>query len=341
MKAVVIHAPLDLSVEDVEEPKIGAADVLVKVRACGICGSDLQYYKSGAHPEVGIPVASGRVPGHEYVGDVVQVGQEARGLQVGDRIMTVGAFGAMAEYIRLAPDTPAIAHGLVFKMPPEVSDEEGSTIEPLCVSLAGMEMSTPASGETVVVMGLGPIGLGLVQCLKALTDARVIAIGRQSEKRLALAEQLGADVVIKASEVDPYQKVLELTGSTDTFGLDKPAAGVDIVYDCAGHPANRPGPPACQQGLWMLRPFSGRLVLIAAFEGTVELDLMPVIQKEVRVSGSLTTPPALVERAIELVRAKKVDRKPLISHEFPLDKAQEAFETQMNTRESVKVVIRP
>ena len=339
MKAVVVHSPGDLSVREVEIPHVGAEDVLVKVRLCGICGSDLQFYKLGVHPEVGIPADSGLIVGHEYVGDVVQVGANVKGLDVGDRIITIGAFGAMAEYVRLGPETPAIAAGLVFKMPPEISDEEAATIEPLCVSLVGMEMSEPAAGETVVVLGAGPIGLGLVQCLKALTDTRVIAVER-SEKRLAAAEQAGADAVIRADEVDPYEKVLELTGSSPVWGFDKPAAGVDIVFDCAGHPAGRPGPTACQQGMWMLR-FGGRLILVAAYEAPVELDLLPIIVKQLKVSGSLLTSPELVKRAIELVRTKKVDRKAVVSHVYPIEKAKEAFEMQMNTAESLKVLIRP
>jgi len=340
MKAVVVHSPGHLSVQEVEIPKVGAEDILVRVRLCGICGSDLQFYKLGVHPEVGIPADSGLIVGHEYVGDVIEVGSKVDGLKVGDRIITVGAFGAMAQYVRLGPETPAIAAGLVFKMPPEISDEEAATIEPLCVSLAGMEVSEPTKGETVVVMGAGPIGLGLVQCLKALTNTRVIVVGRQSAKRLDAAEQVGADVVIRAGEVDPYEKVLELTGSTPVWGFDKPAAGVDIVYDCAGHSANRQGPSACQQGLWMLG-LGGRLILVAVFEGRVELDLMPIIVKQAKVLGSLLTPPELVERAIELVRTKKVDRKAVVSHVFPLDRAREAFETQMNTGESLKVLIKP
>ncbi|MCX5999428.1 MAG: alcohol dehydrogenase catalytic domain-containing protein [Chloroflexi bacterium] len=343
MKAAVWHKPMDLSVEEVEKPTVGDGDVLVKVRACGICGSDLQLYKEGAHPEIGIPVASGLVPGHEYVGDVVEMGSKVKmpGLKVGDRILTVGAFGAMAEYIRLTAESLPLLLGLVFKVPAEVSDEEAATVEPLIPSLAGMVRGKPAAGETVVVMGCGPVGLGLVQCLKALTSTRVIATAWSSKKRLALARQFGADVTIMASEEDPYEKVLAVAGAVPAWGVEKQPAAVDIVYDCAGHPAKSPRTPAIQQGLWMLRPNTGRLVEISGFEGTVELDLMPVVQKTLNIYGSMDATPDLMKWCIELIRTKKVDRKAMISHVFPLDKAKEAFEIGLNDKGAVKVMIKP
>jgi threonine dehydrogenase-like Zn-dependent dehydrogenase len=344
VKAAVVYAHREIGVEEIETPRIqGESDILVKVSLCGICGGDIHYYKVGAHPEIGYAVDKGRVLGHQWVGKVAEVGSKVQNVKVGDRITCLGSFGAMAEYIKLTPETPGVLGGMVSKVPPEVSDEEAACLEQLFVGLTAMANSYPypASGETVVVMGVGPIGLGLVQDLKALTDTKVIAIGRQSQKRLNAAKQLGADVVIRASDVDPYEKVLELTGSIPWWDYEKPAAGVDIVYDCAGHPANSPRPAACEQGLCMLRPLSGRLVLVAGFEGTVELDLMPIIYKQLKVLGSIQAPPELINQSLDLMRTKKVNAKALISHIFPLGRVKEAFETQMNTADSLLVLIKP
>jgi len=340
MKAAVVRGRWDIGMEEVERPSVGATDILVRVRACGICGSDLHFYAQGACPEVGIPGGSGRIVGHEYVGDVAEVGAKVRDVKEGDRIVTIGAFGAMAEYIKLGSDCAAIQHGLLFKVPPEISDEEAATIEPLCVSLCGVEMAAPVAGETAVVMGVGPVGLGVVECLKATTDLRVIAVGSRSETRLAAAKRLGADSAMKASEVDPYEEVVRLTGSVPVWGTSRPAADVGLVFECAGHAAGQRGPSAFQQGMWMLRQ-RGRMIVIAAFQEPLTLDLMPIVQKELKLLGSMFTSQALVERAIELVRSKKVNRHIMVSHRFPLEKVHEAFVVQADTKNSLKVIVTP
>lgn len=341
MKAAVVHGNRDIRVEEVEKPTIGDSDVLVKVRACGICGGDIHHYKVGAHPEIALPVASGgRILGHQWVGEVAKVGRKVPDLAVGDRIIGMGSFGAMSEYFRLGAESPALAYGLVEKIPLEVSDEEAAALESLFVGLTAVRRATPSAGDTVVIMGVGPIGLGLLQSLKLLSGVKVIAVGRHSRKRLAMAKQLGADEIVSAADVDPYERVLEIAGASPAWGVGKTPANVAIVYECAGHPVDSKAQSAIQQAMWMLRG-GGTLVLVAGYEGTVGLDMNPVVYKELNLLGSLNTGPELVKQSIELIRNKKVNHKAIISHVFPLEKAKEAFETQLNTDEAIQVVIKP
>lgn len=340
MKAAVVHGNLDIRVEDVEKPRIGDGDVLVRVRACGICGTDVHHYKVGAHPETALLLPSGgRILGHAWVGEVAEVGHNVSRLAVGERIVGMGEFGGMAEYLRLPAENPTMAFGLVQKVPPEVSDEAAAALESLYVGLAAVRRATPSAGDTVVIMGVGPIGLGVLQSLRLISNVKIIAVGRHSQKRLAMARQLGADEVISAADVDTYKRVLEITGPGSAWGVDRTPANVSIVYECAGHPAGSKAVPACQQAMWMLR-MGGTLVLVAGYEGRLELDLMPVVQKELDLKGSLNAADML-QKSIELARDKKVNLEAIVSHVFPLEKSKEAFETQMDTDKSLLVVIKP
>ena len=335
MKAAVFYGPRDVRVEEVETPKLLDGDVLIRIRACGICGSDLHTYKHGLFLELGAPINSGRILGHEFGGDVAEISGQVEGLKVGDRV-TCANFGANAEYLRMpAPLAPAIFH-----IPPEISYEEAATNEPLANSLHAVNLASPVDGETVVVIGAGIIGLGVVQVLKALYSTRIIAVD-VSDKRLAMAEQLGADVLINAASEDPYRKVLEITGSTPiSFAEDQPAGGVDTVFDCAGVSREHAGPPTLWQALTMVKE-NGKVVLVAVSEKPFELDFNAIMRKGLKVFGSWAWSLDEFARALELMRSGKVDRKQLVTHEFPLDRAKEAYETQLRAEEAIKVVIKP
>jgi 2-desacetyl-2-hydroxyethyl bacteriochlorophyllide A dehydrogenase len=334
MKAAVFHGPRDVRVEDVETPALLAGDVLIRIRASGICGSDLHTYKHGLFLDLGSPANSGRILGHEFSGDVAEISGEVKGLKVGDRVTSIG-FGANAEYLRIpAPVTPAIFH-----LPPEVSYEDAATNEPLANSVHAVGLASPTEGETAVIIGAGIIGLGVVQVLKALSSTRTIVVDL-SEKRLSMAKQLGADVVINAASEDPYQKVLEITGSTPISFTDGAAGGVDIAFDCAGVSREGAGPPTLQQALMMVRE-NGRVVLVAVSERPFEIDANTIMRKGLKVSGSWAWSLAEFAQALDLMRSGKVVRKHLVTHEFPLDRAKEAYETQLKAEEAIKVLIKP
>lgn len=334
MKAAVFHGPRDIRVEEVPAPAMLDGDVLIRIRACGICGSDLHTYKHGLFLDLGVPINSGRVLGHEFSGDIEEIRGQVAGLKVADRVVAVN-MGGNAEYVRI----PALMTGTILKVPPEVSHEEAATNEPLANSVHAVGLAGPVDGQTAVVIGAGIIGLGVVQVLKALHSVRIIVVDL-SDKRLETASQLGADVVINAAREDPYQKVVELTGATPMAFVPFPAGGVDMVFDCAGVSHEHQGPSTLEQALLMVRE-NGTVVLVAVSEKPFELDFNAIMRKGVRLFGSWAWSLDEFVQALDLMRSGKVDRKPLISHQFPLDAAKEAYETQARADEAIKVLIKP
>ncbi len=335
MKAAVFHGPRDVRVEEVETPTLLPGDVLIRIRACGICGSDLHAYKHGLFPELGVPAGPGRTLGHEFSGDVVEINGEAKGLHVGDRVTCV-SFGGNAEYLRM----PAIATPAIFHIPSNVSYEEAATNEPLANSVHAVGLAGPEAGNTVVVIGAGIIGLGVVQVLRAVTATKTIIVVDVSERRLAMARHLGADAVINAAVDDPCRKVLELTGSTPVSFTDVPSGGIDVVFDCAGVSREAAGPPTLQQALMMVRE-TGKVVLVAVSERPFEIEANLIMRKGLKVFGSWAWSLDEFAQALDLMRTGKVDRKPLVTHEFPLDRAKDAYETQLKVEEAIKVLIKP
>lgn len=335
MKAAVFYGSRDIRVEEVATPGLEAGEVLIRVRACGICGSDLHPYKLGEFAAVATPCGAGQIMGHEFSGEIAELGGQVEGLKVGDRVVTVSG-GANAEYLRI----PAMMRPIVIPLPPEVSYEEAATNEPLATSLHAVNLAEPTDGETIVILGAGIIGLGVLQVLKAMHSTKVI-VTDLSDKRLAMAQELGAEVVINAAREDPYKKMLEMTGSTPLMFMEEwPMSSVDTVFDCAGMAAEHIGEPPMWQALLMLKE-NGKLVLVAIYEKPVEIEYNIIVRKGIKLFGSWGWQFDEFLQALELIRSGKVDRKPLITHEFPLDRAKEAYETQLKAEESIKVLLKP
>src|SRR6185436_14763052 len=256
MKAAVYHGPRDIRVEEVPTPVPGPNDLLVAVKACGICGSDLHTYRYGIFEDLGreIEGQDGRLMGHEFSGVVTEVGSEVRGVKVGDRLAGIGR-GAYAEYVLVE-----VAERSYHPLPDHVGFEEAATFEPFATSLHGVGLAAPTTGETVVIMGAGIIGLGAVQAIRATTSGvRVIVVDGLST-RLEMARQVGADDVIDFKQGDPVEQVLALVGEQEVPRLGYRGGNVDAVIDCAG------AVNSSQQGLQMLKQENGRLVLVALFE---------------------------------------------------------------------------
>ena len=243
-----------------------------------------------------------------------------------------GRNGAYAEYV-FVPD--AVLDKNVFKIPDSMSWEEAALIEPLWGGYRWVMMANPKPHETAVVTGLGAIGLSVMLVLKQFVS-RVI-VTEVSQKRLMLAKELGADVVIDATKEDPVQKVIEITGTGRSFS-GKGGGCADIVMECSGVPI------AMQQAIEMVRT-GGRIVLVGVFENEVPLNINRIIHKQLSLISSYgkgQRPIAEeIKAAIELLSSGKVNAKSLISHVFPLDKIMEAFEVQINPEQSIKVIIKP
>ncbi len=343
MKAAVIYGPRDIRLETVEDPSIRGDEILLKVKACGICGSDIHIYKMGAMSAS----PNSRILGHEFSGEIVELGSGIEGLKVGDRVLGTGRRncgrcywcqrgqthmcpniavpgygldGAFAEYV-VVPN-PVLGKTL-FKIPEALGWEEAATVEPVSVACHAVEAAKIQPNETVVILGAGMIGQGVTQAVKARSAAKVI-VCEPSSKRLTMAKNLGADIALNPKETAPVKAVMEATSR----GM------ADVAFECSGVAA------AFRQAFSMVRAF-GRVMQVAVFEQKVELkpDLMSLITfRNLTLRGCAGQRWAM---ALDLVRLGQVKTRDLITHEFTLNNAKEAFETQLNSDEAIKVLIKP
>lgn len=348
MRAAVFRAPRRIEVGDLPEPFAAADGVVLRVDTCGICGSDLHSFQHGSF------VVPGQVMGHEFAGEVVAAGPEVQGVAVGDRLTALpilscgrcarcaegrfqlcetalarsiayGLPGAFAEYVGIPAAVPGKS---VHLLPPEVSLDQAALVEPLAVALHAAGLAAPAPSDTAVVIGLGCIGQFVVQALKARGAARVIGVD-VSDLRLATAARLGADVVVDAREHDPLGAVQELLG-VGAYGMGGRA---DIVVECSGVPS------LLAEALEMAR-HGGRVVVAALYGEPSAINGTTIVQKELEVRGAFAYRGEFAE-AIELLRSGRIVAEPLITHRFPLEQVQEAFEIQLDRDRSLKVVVTP
>lgn len=309
--------------------------LLVKVMGVGVCGTDLHTYKLGMFREMALPQDDGSILfGHEFAGDVVAIGEDAKvgDIRVGDRVVGV-ALGAYAEYCQVTPmvgDTPLLA-----KLPDNVSYEEAATLEPLTVSMSAVLKGDLQGGEKVLITGAGMIGLGCVQVIKALHPDCEVIISDVAEKRLAMARAFGADRTINVAEQDLVAAMKSLTGEEFVLYNSTTSANVDVAIEASG----QTGP--LNQCLEVLKPNSGKLVIVALYEKRPEADLNQVVSKNLSVTGVLGYTQELVDECLALIAQGKVDRKALITHKYALTDAEDAFEAQLKTGETLKAIIKP
>ena len=346
MKALVIHKPNELMVEEVDIPRIKDDEVLVKVEAVGICGSDIEI-KNGTYPDyIAYPI----IPGHEIAGTVVEVGKGVLGFKVGDRVAVephagcgqcknckVGYYsycvnygkpghrtlgftvnGGFAEYVA------APARNL-HKLPSNMSFEEGAMAVSAGTSMFGLMEIGVNAGEFVVVIGPGPIGLTSLALAKALGAGTTVMIGTRWS-RLNLAKELGADVLINIREVqDPVKIVLELTD-----GL-----GADLVVNTT------PSPESVAQSIKMLKR-GGRLLMLGITWEPTPLVLGEIVVKGITIKGTRGEARNALESVISLASSGKIDLKKIITHTFPLSEVIHAFEVfEKRIGDPVKVVVKP
>jgi 2-desacetyl-2-hydroxyethyl bacteriochlorophyllide A dehydrogenase len=332
MKAAVFHGPRDIRFEEVETPTLEEGEVLLRVRACGICGSDLHTYRHGMFEEVlGLPVETGRILGHEFSAEIAEIRGNVADFKVGDRVVTV-ARGANAEYVKIGQ--PEIE--LLMPFDESISFVEAATTEPLGTSLHAVNLANPKDREIHVIMGAGIIGLGVLQCIKSHSSAKTIVVDL-SDKRLEMATQLGADMTINATKTDV---VLMMMGSGHLNLDDMIAGNVDAVYDCAGITKSFEGTSVLEQAVSIVKE-DGKVIIVAVFEKPPEIEWNLVVRKGIRLFGSWAWSPEELARASRLISSGEIDRKPLISHTFSLQDAGKAYETQLQEEEAIKVVLPP
>jgi len=329
MKAAAFIGKKNIQLVDVEDAKACDDGVLIKVHACGICGSDIHVYNSDLLTEDSTKIIGDyRIIGHEFTGEIIEIGKDVQGFKVGDRVASVHNKGGMAEYVEIPKDRLKN----LFKLPDSLSFTTAATLEPMCNPMHSYHLREPQDGETVAVLGAGILGLGYLQIVKAYSDARTIIVD-VSERRLDTARSIGVDIPINAREEDAVQKIKDITGEHMVRYQEKTAGGCDVTVDSAGLALT------FNQSLELLKPEGGTAVIAAVYEEFVTIDPNMVMFKYMNLFGSMGYFPSETAEALLLIAEGRVNRDLLISHNMPLSDVADGFALQANPIESMKVII--
>lgn len=353
MKAWALFGAGDLRPVTKPVPRPGEAEVLVRIEAVAICGTDLEIIRHGLPAMVDgqSPFNGQHVVGHEYAGTVVALGPGVDEFRVGDRVVVevhagcgrcercrqgmytsclnyssrakrhrANGFttdGAFAEY--------AVNHvNTLFALPDHISFEEATLIVTAGTAIYGLDvLGGLIAGETLLVMGPGPIGLMAVACGKAL-GARVILTGTR-QNRLALGRELGADDTVNVREQNPVEAIKALTRG----------AGVDLVMECSG------APTAVNEALYVTKR-GGRICLAAFSQEPVVVDAAHMVRNNIYLYGIRGEGQGAVKRGLALMAQGKISGKPFITHRFTMDDLPRALETaEKRLGDAIKVVVTP
>jgi L-iditol 2-dehydrogenase len=344
MKAAVYLGKDQIEVRDVPDPVAGDGDIVVKVHACAVCGSDIRIFHHG-NPRVHPP----QIIGHESSGEVVAVGRDVTKFRVGDRV-AIGADvpcgecefceagignncqinyalgyqfpGSFAQYVLLNKLTVDL--GPIHKIGPSMPFDEAALAEPLACVLNATELADIRLGDTVVIIGAGPIGLMIMPVAKMLGATKVIVVQR-SEKRIETAKKLGADIVIASSKEDVVARV-----KAETRGL-----GADVIFTANSSPETH-------RDAILMAKNRGRVNLFGGLPAgsRIELETNIIHYKELMVMGAHGAMPRHHRKAIELIEARRPDIRPYISEHFALDDIRKAFELT-ESHSAMRVVVNP
>jgi len=328
--------------EEVKIPETGSNDILTRVKFCGICPSDIKYYTGARKPE-GWPT----IRGHEFSGEIAEVGSDVQKFKVGDNVVghgrtpcgrcyfclregpnvnyclnlrtagkeSGGGTGAFCEYTRV--------HAVsTYRMPLGVTFEEAAFAEPLACCLNAVMRSRIAVGDTVAVIGDGPNGVIITRLAKIFGAGKAITIGHHDE-RLQIARKVGVDITINSANEDPIRAV---KGLTDGRGADAVVLSVDSFS-------------ALKQGLGIVRR-EGLVNFFASYPPSeVPIDPNSLLHgPSISLVGTRDFQPLHFAKGLELMANKSIDLKPLITHVLPLDETEEGFR-MATERKSLKVLI--
>jgi 2-desacetyl-2-hydroxyethyl bacteriochlorophyllide A dehydrogenase len=333
MKVSVVTGPGETQVLDVPKPAVGPADALVKMRACGICGSDAFYISIG-----GIPPRQGHTPlGHEPAGEVVEVGSDVTGIAVGDHVVinpmaapsgiigNGGATGALADYLLIENAVRGTSLEIV---PDHIPFEVAALNEPMAVARHGVNSCQPKPSDKVVVFGAGPIGLGATIGFKSAGVSHVV-VADLLPARLEKALAVGADAVINSATDDVAQRLIELHGAVESIFPGK--VGTDIYFDAAGAPA------VINTALAAAKP-GARLGVVAVHKQPVPVDFVNIMSNEITIVGSMGYPDEIFEVTRDIV-ANWEKYAAIVSHTIPFDDVDEALRMASTPGAADKVVV--
>ncbi len=341
MRVGMVYGPQKLGVEEVEMPSVGPRDVLVRVKAAGICGSDLHYHRRSENPPV-----RRRAGGHELSGEVVEVGAEVAHVSPGDRIgieplagcgscrfCRAGNYhlchslthpgGGFGEY------TVADAEN-IFKLPDSISDEAASILDCIAVGVHAVQRAKTEATDTAVVLGDAAIGISTMQVAKANGARRVGIIGHH-DAALEIARSVGADFAINSKNESAVEAVMDYTNSD----------GADVIYESVGGNST-----SLTEATQMVRP-GGIITVIGSFTSTPPIDLRRLLRYEadVRFAWSYAMWDGIPEFqiSIDMLADGRVNSEAMITHRYPLDQIQQAFDAALDKYASgaVKVLVIP
>lgn len=336
MLQAVMTAPGQIRFDTVPAPQAGPGQVLVKIKRIGVCGSDIHVYH-GKHPYTKYPVTQG----HEVSGRIAALGEGVDGFHVGQKVTiepqvycgacypcTHGKYN-LCENLKVmgfqttgtASEYFAADASKVTALPDEMGFDEGAMIEPLAVTIHAVRQAGGVAGKRICVLGCGPIGILLVQSLKACGAAAVLATD-VSDYRLQLAKQCGADYAVNTKEADFGAAMLE------AFGPDK----ADIIYDCAGNDITM------DQAIQNARKGS-TIILVAVYAGLAHCDLAKLNDSELDLNTTMMYRHEDYVDAIRLVSEGKIQLKPLMSKHFAFQDYLAAYEYIDKNRETTMKVL--
>ena len=340
MRAGVVYGPRDIKVEEVEMPVPGPGEVLIEVKAAGICGSDLHYHRSDAPSS-----PNGRIMGgHELSGRIAAVGEGVKNRKAGERIGVEPLLGcgqcqycAMGHYHLCKKLThpgggfreyTVVVEEKVFPIPDNVSYDEAATLDCLAVGVHGVHCAGITVTDTVAVIGDAAIGLSTLEVARA-AGARKLALTGHHERNLEIGKKVGADISINSSESNDVEEIMEFTNGE----------GCEVVFETVGGLTN-----TMDSAVKMVKT-GGTIVVIGMFRNPVPLDFGRLMRNEVNVafSWSYSTWKGVPEFviALDMLARGKLDAESLITHRFPLDKISDGFHAALNKGESdaLKVLI--
>ena len=331
MRQVRVHGPDDVRVDEVDPPAPGPRDAVVRVAACGICGSDLSYIRMGG---MAGPGPEPLCLGHEMAGVVDWVGAEVERVRVGDRVVVepgneqLGRIGGGGPEGGLTPEllVRQADSGLLHPVPDELSLEVAAFAEPLAVGMHAVEQADVQPGDGIAVFGCGPIGLAAIATLLDRGHDRVVGIDL-SPARLALAEGLGAQATLDAGRVDVWDELARLHGTAPFMFGPTPATSAFIEASGSSE--------VIQQILDRGR-VGGRLSVVALHYAPIPTSFLMVLMKELTVRGSMEYPARFAD-SIDLLARR--DLSSLLTHRFPLGRFDEALATLKGSSDAGKVLI--
>jgi L-iditol 2-dehydrogenase len=343
MTAAVLYGKEDVKIEKVPIPRVGEGEVLVKVHVALTCGTDLKVYQRGYHARMIVPPA---LFGHELAGVIEEVGPGVRGFRKGMKVVALNSApcqkcfycskhqenlcedllfnnGAYAEYIRIPR---RIVEQNMLVVPASVTFEEAAMIEPLACVLRGLHETKVEIGDTVTVIGGGPIGLMFVQVAKA-TGCNVISVVKR-DSQVEAAKRMGAHDVVQITKVeDPIEAVRALTPSH---------RGSDVVIEAVGRPQ------AWEWSIDMVRKGGTVNFFGGCANGTkVQLDTTRLHYSEITLKATFHHTPETVRKAFALMAEKKVRSTDYITGEAPLSRLQQVLRHMLNRNGDIKTAIIP